>query len=331
MRKKEFLILLIIMSSMSCVTPKVYKSLLADHEHNKDLLKNKEKENLILSDKMVSLNNEVNKLKEDIALLKKDSVQNGKALISLQKKYDDLNSSYDILSSKSSREISRKAKEVKMLLDQLEETQSELLLKENKLNDLSISLSEKEKQLNQAQLELDSRSKKVIELEKVISQQDSLVSSIKNKVSKALTGLEGDGLTIEQRNGKIYISLEEDLLFASGKYEINNTGIDALNKLSEVLAIQKGIEILVEGHTDNIPLGEKRLIKDNWDLSVMRATSVVKILLMNSKLDPLQLTAAGRGEHNPIANNETSEGRKMNRRIEMIVSPDLDDLYEILE
>ena len=104
-----------------------------------------------------------------------------------------------------------------------------------------------------------------------------------------------------------------------------------MNKLSNVLANQKNIDILVEGHTDNVKGDGKRVIKDNWDLSVMRATSVVKILLNNKGINPLQLTAAGRGEHNPIATNETVGGRKMNRRIDMILSPNLDDLYEILE
>ena len=118
--------------------------------------------------------------------------------------------------------------------------------------------------------------------------------------------------SIEQRNGKIYISLEEDLLFESGKYIVNQNGVNALNKLSSALANQLDIEILVEGHTDNIQGSGRGAIKDNWDLSVMRATSVVKILLENQAMNPLQLTAAGRGEHNPIATNETPEGRKMN-------------------
>ena len=188
-----------------------------------------------------------------------------------------------------------------------------------------------ERELNKAQEDLDERSERVRELEKIIHQKDSLVTAIKNKVQKALTGLEGDGLTIEQRNGKIYISLEEDLLFASGKYVVNQNGVNALNKLSSALVTQQELEILVEGHTDNIQSNGRGAIKDNWDLSVMRATSVVKILLNNKGLNPLQLTAAGRGEHNPIATNESVEGRKMNRRIEMILSPNLDDLYDILE
>ena len=273
----------------------------------------------------------VDLLNEKILKLRNDSVQNGNALKLLQNKYDELNTAYDLLVSQNSRQLSEKAKEAKRLLEQLEEAQSKLLSKEEELNKLSQDLQKKERELNKAQKGLDDRSARVSELEKIIHQKDSLVTAIKNKVQKALTGLEGDGLTIEQRNGKIYISLEEDLLFASGKYIVNQNGVNALNKLSAALASQQDLEILVEGHTDNIKGSGKGVIKDNWDLSVMRATSVVKILLKNKGLNPLQLTAAGRGEHNPIATNETVEGRKMNRRIEMIISPNLDDLYDILE
>ena len=142
---------------------------------------------------------------------------------------------------------------------------------------------------------------------------------------------EGEGLTVIQKNGKVYISLEEDLLFASGKYKVNNGGVIALNKLAVVLAVQKDLEILVEGHTDSIPLSGKGMVKDNWDLSVMRATNVVKVLLKNPTLNPLQLTAAGRAEFVPIGSNKTSAGRAGNRRIEMILSPNLDDLFELLD
>ena len=136
---------------------------------------------------------------------------------------------------------------------------------------------------------------------------------MKKSISKALTGLEGEGLTIEQRNGKVYISLEEDLLFASGRYNINQNGISALNKLSNALENQQNLEILVEGHTDSIPLNGKGAIKDNWDLSVKRATSVVKVLLTNSNLLSSQFTAAGRAEFYPVSSNATKEGRSANR------------------
>ena len=331
MRNSILLFALSLFSVISCVSPKIHNALVSDYENNQKNLNGKEKEILKLSDEVEELNSNIVLLKEKISQLKNDSVQNGNSLEYLQNKYDELSIAYDLLTSKNSRQMSEKAKETKQLLEQLEESQNKLLDKEDQLNKLSQSLSDKEDELNKAQKVLDERSARVNELEKIINQKDSLVTSIKTKIQKALIGLEGDGLTIEQRNGKIYISLEEDLLFASGKYVVNQSGVDALNKLSQAFASQEDLEILVEGHTDNVKGGGKGVIKDNWDLSVMRATSVVKILLNNKGLNPLQLTAAGKGEHNPIATNETVEGRKMNRRIDMILSPNLDDLYEILE
>ena len=331
MKNSILLFALSIFFISSCVSPKIHNSLIADYEKNQKRLNEKEKENLNLSDGLEELNSKVVLLKEKISELRNDSIQNGNSLITLQNKYTELSTAYDLLASQNSRQMSEKAKETKRLLDQLEEAQNNLLSKEDELNKLSKNLSDKEQELNKSKKILEERSAKVNELEKIINHKDSLVTSIKRKVQKALIGLEGDGLTIEQRNSKIYISLEENLLFASGKYIINQSGIEALNKLSEALANQIDLEILVEGHTDNIQGSGKGIIKDNWDLSVMRATSVVKILLNNKKLNPLQLTAAGRGEHSPIATNETEEGRRMNRRIDMILSPNLDDLYEILE
>ena len=331
MKNSVLLFAISIVFATSCVSPKIHNSLVSENESTKKILEQKEKQFLVLSNEVEELNANVNLLKDKITALKNDSIQNGNALFVLQNKQDRLNTAYDLLVSQNSRQMSEKAKETKLLLEQLEEAQTKLLKKEDDLNKISTTLSEKENELNNAQRILEERSARVNELEKIINQKDSLVTAIKNKVQKALTGLEGDGLTIEQRNGKIYISLEEDLLFASGKYVINQTGVAALNKLSGALSSQKDIEILVEGHTDNVKGIGRGSIKDNWDLSVMRATSVVKTLLNNKGLDPLQLTAAGRGEHNPIATNETKEGRKINRRIELILSPNLDDLYDILE
>ena len=331
MIKKIVFITIISVLISSCVSPKIHNALVSDLETTQRNLSELEKENLKLSDQSEELSSNIRLLKERIYILRNDSIQNGNALKLLQDKFNELNTAYDLLVSQNSRQMSKKAKETKQLLEQLEETQSKLLNKEDELNQISQDLQNKERELNKAQEDLDERSERVLELEKIIHQKDSLVTAIKNKVQKALTGLEGDGLTIEQRNGKIYISLEEDLLFASGKYVVNQNGVNALNKLSSALESQQNLEILVEGHTDNVQSSGRGIIKDNWDLSVMRATSVVKILLNNTALDPLQLTAAGRGEYNPIATNESIEGRKMNRRIEMILSPNLDDLYDILE
>ena len=325
------LIILSIFLISSCITPKVYNELLDKHEIAKKNLTKNEKLILELRENLDDKDRDITNLNALVDQLRKDSIALNNDLVACQKKYDDLSTTYDLLTSKSSRYMAEKAKETKELLDQLETTQSELFAKEDQLNKSTLELEEKERKLLDSQNELELRSLRVAELEAIINRKDSMVTALKQKISKALIGLEGDGLTIEQRNGKVYISLEEDLLFASGKYEINQTGKQALDKLSDALSYQKDLEILVEGHTDSIPLSGRGLVKDNWDLSVMRATSVVKRLTSNTNLDPTQLIAAGRSEFVPISSNETSEGRGENRRIEMILSPNLDDLFKLLE
>lgn len=325
------LIIISIFLISSCITPKVYNELLDKHEIAKKNLTKNEKLILELRENLDDKERDITNLNALVEQLRKDSIALNNDLVSCQKKYDDLSTTYDLLTSKSSRYMAEKAKETKELLNQLETTQSELFAKEDQLNKSTLELEEKERKLLDSQNELELRSLRVAELEAIINRKDSMVTALKQKISKALIGLEGDGLTIEQRNGKVYISLEEDLLFASGKYEINQTGRQALDKLSDALSYQKDLEILVEGHTDSIPLSGRGLVKDNWDLSVMRATSVVKRLTSNTNLDPTQLIAAGRSEFVPISSNETSEGRGENRRIEMILSPNLDDLFKLLE
>lgn len=331
MKKSILYLSAILFLVSSCVAPKIHNSLLSEHETANNKLSASEKKALQLNNDLEEKEGKILILGAQLSELRNDSVQNGKALTILQDKYNELSDTYDLLTSKNSRYMADKAKEIKKLLEQLEHAQAALFEKENELNNLSNSLGVKEEELKLAEQELSARSIRVTELETIINRKDSMVTALKKSISKALIGLEGEGLTIEKRNGKVYISLEEDLLFASGKYVVNSGGVTALNKLATALSTQTDLEILVEGHTDNIPLSGKGLVKDNWDLSVMRATNVVKVLTKNQSLNPLQLTAAGRAEFVPIASNETKEGRSSNRRIEMILSPNLDDLFDLLE
>ncbi len=318
---------------VGCVTPKMHNTLMEEYSSVQTKLIEKEQELLILEKESEELENTIENLKKRNIILSNDSVQNGRAIAILEEKYNELDVAYDLLVSKNSRYISEKAKETKELLKELEIAKIELFNKEDNLlkmsDSLSNSLSNKEKELLEVQKELDQRATRVTELEAVIRSKDSAVTSLKSRMSEALVGLEGEGLTLEKRNGKLYISLEEDLLFASGQYELNTNGIEAIKKLANVLSSQEGLEILVEGHTDSIPYSRGQL-KDNWDLSVMRATAVVKTLIENS-LNASQLTAAGRGEYLPITSNSSSEGRAANRRIEMILSPRLDNIFKLLE
>ncbi len=169
------------------------------------------------------------------------------------------------------------------------------------------------------------------ELKAVLARKDSAVLALKAKVQDALLGFENNGLTIEQKNGKVYVSLDESLLFASGKYDIEKKGKEALNSLGAVLEKNSDVNVLVEGHTDNVPYNGSGILKDNWDLSVKRATSVVKIILEKNDINAQRLTAAGRADYIPIASNDTKEGRAANRRTEIILTPKLDELMKLLE
>ena len=330
MRNLIALLCSILLALSSCVTPKIHNALHTEYDNAKLQIVKKDKKIISLSEKVEELEGKIATIRKQLDAMRNDSIQNGKALSNLQNSYDELSSAYDLLASKSSKNMAEKAKKTKALLKQLEETQNNLLAKEDELNNLSNSLAEKQLALEKAQEELEARSARVAELKSIINKKDSMVTVLKQRISKALIGLEGEGLTVVQKNGKVYISLEEDLLFASGKYQVGTAGVSALNKLSAALADQKDLEILVEGHTDSIPIS-KGTVKDNWDLSVLRATAVVKVLMSNPNLNPIQLTAAGRGEHMPFKSNAAPKGRAANRRIEIILAPNLDDLFDLLE
>ena len=155
------------------------------------------------------------------------------------------------------------------------------------------------------------------------------MKALRQKVSDALLSFQGNGLTVSMKNGKVYVSLEERLLFESGSTIVDSKGVDALRNIAKLLEKENDINVLVEGHTDNVPI-KSATIKDNWDLSVLRATSIIRIIMANSKIDAKRLTAAGKGEFFPIDKANTPEARRKNRRTEIILSPKLDELFEIL-
>ena len=168
------------------------------------------------------------------------------------------------------------------------------------------------------------------QLELLISEQKEALLELKKRLSDALLNFEGKGLTVEQRNGKVYISMENKLLFKSGSWNVGSQGQEALGQLGTVLAENPDIVVVIEGHTDNVPFSPKEALESNWDLSTKRATAVVKILLNNESVLPQNLTAAGRSEYVPIAPNNNATGRAVNRRIEIILSPQWDEINALL-
>lgn len=192
------------------------------------------------------------------------------------------------------------------------------------------ALSAKETALRKLEDELRAREARVAELEKILKDQKDAVTALKDKIAKALKGFDGSGLKVIEKNGRVYVSMDEKLLFESGKTDVSPRGKEALAELAKVLATEKDLNVMVEGHTDNVPLTGTGPIKDNWDLSVLRATSIVKILLQNPGVEPQRILPSGRGEFTPVADNGSKEGRTLNRRTDIIITPKIGELMELL-
>ncbi|MBQ7461649.1 MAG: OmpA family protein [Bacteroidaceae bacterium] len=178
--------------------------------------------------------------------------------------------------------------------------------------------------------ELQDREKTIAELQRMIDQQKQKVKDLLSSVKDALLGFSSDELTVREEDGKVYVAMSDKLLFESGKAVVNAQGKEALGKLAEVLNKQTDIDVYIEGHTDNVPI-KTAVFKDNWDLSVIRATSVVRILTETYNVNPLQILPCGRGEFKPVDVNTTPEGKARNRRTEIIMAPRLDKLFKMLE
>jgi len=200
-----------------------------------------------------------------------------------------------------------------------------------KVRDANLELIEREKKLHESERIRREEQKRLIELEDALKRKDAAVAELKRKVSDALLGFEKDGLSVKIKNGKVYVSVEDKLLFRSGSWTVGTNGKSALRKLANVIAKNNDINIMVEGHTDNIPYKGNKQIKDNWDLSVKRSTAIIRIILENKSVNPKRLIAAGRSKYVPLNTENSSYGRAKNRRTEIILTPKLDEVFKILE
>jgi chemotaxis protein MotB len=259
------------------------------------------------------------RLEKEVNQLKKDTASLGANYRSLQVEYDKALDLNQILEKRMDKSLSASAAQTAKLQAELEAKTIEVQRKEDALRQLEAELIEKQRLLEQ-------REARVNELEELIARKDKAVKDLRKKIADALLGFTDKGLTVEERNGKVYVSLEAKLLFASGSTKVEPEGKLALVELGKVLEQTADIEIIVEGHTDTDRLASPNHPKNNWELSVLRATSVIDILLTNSKMDPKLIMAAGRSEFHPV----DPSNKAKNRRIEVIIAPNLDKLFEIL-
>ena len=293
----------------SCVSTKKYREL--DDKYIKMRSENVELKNQLdsLTNKQLKCKSEQERLK-----IKYDNIQSQYNTLNQlyqvkEETYKKLKASYDALSKSSSQTLAYEANKNKQLLDEL---------------------NKKQKELAKEREELDKKIKKIDQLEQMIAQKDAKLNNLKSSLNRALNKFKDQGLKITRKNGKIYISMENKLLFDSGSWNVKSKGRAAIKTIANVLSINPDVEIMIEGHTDNVPYHGKTAIKDNWDLSVKRATSVVRELMKNQHINPKRLVPAGRGKYMPVADNKTPEGRAKNRRIEVILTPKLDEIMNLI-
>lgn len=325
-------IVLVIFTITSCVSGKKFRELqttsrqaMMDRDDMKAENLKLQMQNREFEMKLASLEDEAEKLKHDLAIAEVEKEKAKEELNTISGQYNDLQNAQEDL-------IRGNVSETKKLLAELISAQENLKQKEDLLRQLEQSLDLKKISLDELTSELEKKNERMAELEKILDTQKKIAQDLKNKVSDALLGFENNGLTITNKNGKVYVSLDEKLLFRSASWEIDANGGKALKKLGGVLEKNPGIQITIEGHTDNVPYnpGSSQL-KDNWDLSVKRATTVVRVLLEGSKIKPERLTASGRSEFLPVDPGNTPEARQKNRRTEIILTPDLTELYKVID
>ncbi|HWB28008.1 MAG TPA: OmpA family protein [Chitinophagaceae bacterium] len=215
--------------------------------------------------------------------------------------------------------------QLKNNISQLKDQVAKLSEQNSKLGEQSAS---QQNQLDQSKMTLQQQQQRLQQLQNLLAQQRAKSEELKNKMIDALRGFSSSDLSVTQKNGKVYVSLSENLLFPSGSATVNPKGVDALSKLAAVLNVNPDISVDIEGHTDSIPIHGR--YQDNWDLSTARANAIVRILVNNYKVDPVRVESLGHSWYDPVDTNATPEGRARNRRTEIILSPKLDELYKII-
>ncbi len=309
--------MLLIMSA--CVPSKKYNELLEREKKCSEELEQYKSSALSNEGKAKDLQARLDILNKETSSLKKDTSEMGNEYRLLQVQYDKVSAQLESMEKAFDRLRSSGAKETATLQSELEAKNLELQRKEDALITLEAELRTKQQLLAE-------REQRVNELEEMIKRKDEAAQQLRTKVANALKGFESQGLSVVYKNGKIYVSMEAKLLFASGSTVVEPNGKKALIELAKVLENERELEIIVEGHTDSDKLASAAHPKNNWELSVLRSTSVIDIMVSNSNMNPSQLMAAGRSEFHPV----DPANKAKNRRIEIIISPNLSELYDLI-
>ena len=318
MIRKIALACVVLSLTTSCVSKKIYQDLenkYADLKKEHNALTD---ENGILKTDKNQLELDKNKLQTEFDKVKAERDKLAADYAATKKSLDNLKASYTALEKDSNEALESNIKKNRELLAQLEAKEKALAAEQDRLNKLK--------------KDLESSSSRLAELEKMIADKEAAMKKLKETLSKSLKAFEGKGLTVTERDGKVYVSMENKLLFESGSWTVGSEGKKAVDLVGKVLGDNPDISVLIEGHTDNDKITGTigGGVENNWDLSTKRATAIVNILTANAKVNKENLTAAGRGEYAPLMSNETAEGKAKNRRIEIILTPKLDEISKML-
>ncbi len=338
--KSVFSVVIVFIATLivfACVPARQFEDVKAKKEECETERNQLKKDNETLTTQNNELKTLVDKYKLDLNSLVVDTAIKGNAYRTLTVQYDKINDLYAKLLENQEKLRQGEDADAQKAMAMLQQTREELQLKEDELRALEARLNQERANVETMRIqnelkekELAEKNAKVQELQAKLDAQDSVMNALRKKVSDALVGFEGNGLTVTLKDGKVYVSLDEQLLFKSGKWDVDPKGVQALKNLAVVLETNPDINIMIEGHTDELNFSGNGSIEDNWDLSVKRATAIVKILLGNSKIDPKRLTAAGRSSYLPVDPAKTPEARAKNRRTEIILTPNLDELYKLM-
>ncbi len=277
---------------------------------------NEKSYNFFLSKRLKTTMHQRDSLYDLVVAFNKDTTLRGKEYRYLDSLYNALVSKYNDCNEKNNT---------------LKAQYAEMNAKYNEMMKKSLSDAERfNSALKIKAEELEARERRLAELQSIINKQDSLLNALNDVVKKALMAFKSDEISVEMKNGKVYVSMSDKLLFKSGSAAVEDKGLEAIKTLGDVLNKNPDIDVLIEGHTDNVPIKTAKY-EDNWALSADRALSIVRLLSVEHKVNPKRLEAAGRAEFYPKGSNETAEGRAKNRRTEIILSPKLDELYKLIE
>ncbi len=307
-----------------CVAARKYDDLAARQKADADGKTAAERQLQATTSQLQKASDELAQLRLTQKRLATDSAETGAAYRKTRGLYNDLNTSYDKLLKNSDRELANKSSDYNKVAQDLARREAEL-------GALDMSLQKSKANNDRLAADLQTREVRLTELTKALADKDQAVADLKARVSKALLSFNSADLQVKLKDGKVYVSLSEQLLFKSGSTKVDPKGQEALKKLATVLQEQRDVNVVVEGHTDNVPIRTGTAgMADNWDLSALRATEIAR-LLATSGISPERVTASGRSQYVPVAANDSPQNKALNRRTEIILTPKLNELFQILD